>query len=131
MKKLFKLVCAVIAVAAVSSLSFASGSKESSGPVIEEGKLKIGMEVGYPPFEYFGQDGKTPCGFDVELGNAIAEKLGLKAEFIDTAWDGIFAGIDTKKYDCIMSAVTITPERKEKIWLCRTLHWKRTVNRNP
>ena len=114
MKKLFKALCAVIFIAAVSGLSFANGAKDSSGPTIEKDVLKVGMEVGYPPFEYFGPDGKTPCGFDVELGKAIAEKLGLKVEFIDTAWDGIFAGVDTKKYDCIMSAVTITEERSAK-----------------
>src|SRR5215471_8409461 len=50
-------------------------------------------------------------GFDVEMGKAIAEKLGLKAEFVDTAWDGIFAGVETRRYDCIMSSVTITSER--------------------
>ncbi len=80
---------------------------------IEEGKLKIAMEIGYPPFEYYAGDGKTPVGFDVELGKAISEKLGLKAEFIDTSWDGILGGLDTGRYDVIMSAMTITDERKQ------------------
>jgi polar amino acid transport system substrate-binding protein len=61
--------------------------------------------------EYFGPDGKTPVGFDVEMGKAIAQKMGLEAKFIDTAWDGIFAGVDTGKYDCIMSSVTINEPR--------------------
>lgn len=80
---------------------------------IEQGKLKVAMEVGYPPFEYYADDGKTPCGFDVELGKAVSKKLGLNVEFIDTAWDGILAGLDTDRYDVIMSAMTITEERKQ------------------
>jgi polar amino acid transport system substrate-binding protein len=46
------------------------------------------------------------------MAKAVAAKMGLKVEFVDTAWDGIFAGVDTGKYDCIMSSVTITPERQ-------------------
>jgi polar amino acid transport system substrate-binding protein len=86
-------------------------SKESGGLTLKKGVLSIGMEIGYPPMEYMAADGKTPIGFDVSMGKAIAEKMGLKPEFIDTAWDGIFAGVDTKKYDCIMSSVTINPQR--------------------
>jgi len=80
---------------------------------LKKGVLMIGMEIGYPPMEYFDEDGKTPIGFDVEMGKALAAKLGLQPEFIDTAWDGIFAGVDTEKYDCIMSSVTYTDERAE------------------
>ncbi len=112
MKKILSFVCASIAV-----LAFVSCSKkvEKGEFTIEKGVLKIGMEIGYPPLEYYDTDGKTPIGFDVELGKAVAEKLGLKAEFIDTAWDGIFAGLQTDKYDCIMSGSTITPERLESM----------------
>lgn len=73
--------------------------------------LKVGMEIGYPPFEYFDTDGTTPIGVDVELANAIAAEIGVELEIVDTAWDGIFAGLDKGDYDCIISAVTITPER--------------------
>ena len=80
---------------------------------VQKGKLTIGMEIGYPPFEYYAEDGKTPVGFDVELGTEIAKRLKLDAEFIDTAWDGIFAGLNTERYDVVISAATITPERVE------------------
>jgi polar amino acid transport system substrate-binding protein len=84
---------------------------QASVPTIKPDALLIGMEIGYPPMEYLDLDGKTPLGFDVEMGRIIAERLGLKVEYVDTAWDGIFAGVETGKYDCIMSAVTVTPER--------------------
>ncbi|MCR4821444.1 MAG: ABC transporter substrate-binding protein [Treponema sp.] len=104
-----------IALSATVLFSFASCSKkaEKGEFTIEKNVLKIGTEIGYPPFEYFGDDGKTPLGFDIDLGKAIASKLSLQTQFVDTAWDGIFAGLDTDRYDVIMSAVTITPERLE------------------
>jgi polar amino acid transport system substrate-binding protein len=103
-----------VLVAAVLALAFTGCAKKAtnSGLTLKQGVLKVGMEIGYPPFEYYDEDGKTPIGFDVELGKAVADKLGVQVEFVDTAWDGIFAGLDTDKYDVIMSAVTITDERK-------------------
>jgi polar amino acid transport system substrate-binding protein len=91
---------------------FAGGKKAQGGLTIKPGVLMVGMEIGYPPLEYYENDGVTEAGFDVEMAKALAAKLGLKVEFVDTAWDGIFAGVQTGKYDCIMSSVTITPERR-------------------
>lgn len=110
-----KLLSVAAAVAMVLALGSCSKKVEAGEFTVEKGVLKIGMEIGYPPMEYYGVDGKTPMGFDIEMGKVIAEKLGLKAEFIDTAWDGIFAGLETSKYDCVISAATITPERLESM----------------
>jgi polar amino acid transport system substrate-binding protein len=111
LRKLAVLALIVLTAAAV----FAGGSKsQSSGLTIKPGVLMVGMEIGYPPMEYFDTDGKTPIGFDVSMAKAIAAKMGLKVEFIDTAWDGIFAGVATGKYDCIMSSVTYTEERAKE-----------------
>jgi len=107
-----KIVVLAVLVSLVLAVSvYAGGKKETGGLTIKPGVLLIGMEIGYPPMEYYDNDGKTPIGFDVEMGKAIAAKLGLKAEFIDVAWDGIFAGVETNRYDAIMSSVTITPAR--------------------
>ncbi|MDR2095850.1 MAG: transporter substrate-binding domain-containing protein [Treponema sp.] len=94
-----------------AGIVFAGGQRQSGGLTTEKGILTIGMEIGYPPMEYLAEDGKTPIGFDVDMAKALGAKLGLEVKFIDTAWDGIFAGVDTGKYDCIISSVTITPER--------------------
>jgi polar amino acid transport system substrate-binding protein len=102
----------VAALVLVSGV-FASGGKQQSGGgslTITPGVLTVGMEIGYPPMEYMDADGK-PTGFDVQMAKAIGKKLGLEVQFVDTAWDGIFAGIDTGKYDCAMSAVTINDAR--------------------
>jgi len=101
----------LVFIAAICIIFTGCSKKSSGGMTIKPGVLMIGMEIGYPPMEYYDSDGKTPIGFDVSMGKAIAERMGLKPEFIDTAWDGIFAGVETRRYDCIMSSVTITPER--------------------
>ncbi len=84
----------------------------SAATLMSAGTLNVGCEVGYPPFEDFADDGTTPKGYDVDIITAVADKLGLKVNIINTAWDGIFAGIGVN-YDVVCSAVTITPERKE------------------
>lgn len=84
-----------------------SDAESSSGG----GTLRVGMEIGYPPLEYYDDDGVTPIGIDVELASALGEEMGMDIELIDTAWAGIFAGLDKGDYDCIISAVSITPDR--------------------
>jgi polar amino acid transport system substrate-binding protein len=106
-----KLVGIALAFLVLVTGVFAGGKKESGGLTIKPGVLMVGMEIGYPPFEYFAEDGKTPMGFDVQLAKAVADKLGLKVEYVDTAWDGIFAGVTKGDYDVIMSAATITEAR--------------------
>jgi len=107
MKKLAVLILVMV----IGAGAFTGCKKKSAGMTITPGILSIGMEIGYPPMEYFDADGKTPIGFDVEMGKAIAAKMGLEPKFVDTAWDGIFAGVSTDKYDCIMSSVTINEAR--------------------
>lgn len=84
----------------------------TSGTLIKDGTLSVGVEIGYPPFEDFAEDGSTPIGYDIDFANAIAEKMGMEVNFINTAWEGIFEGIGTN-YDVVISAVTINSERKE------------------
>jgi polar amino acid transport system substrate-binding protein len=113
--KVRKFAVAALAAMMVLGLALTGCSRKtgSDGLTLTKGVLTIGMEIGYPPMEYLDTDGKTPIGFDVYMGKAIADKLGLKVKYIDTAWDGIFDGVATGKYDCIMSSVTITPEREK------------------
>ena len=80
---------------------------------IKNGVLLVGTEVGYPPMEYLADDGATFIGFDIDFCNRLGELLGLEVEFVNTAWDGIFAGLGKGQYDIIASSVSITPERQE------------------
>lgn len=89
-----------------------TGIDLSEVTLLDDGTLTIGVEIGYPPFEDFAEDGSTPIGFDIDFATALADKLGLEINFINTAWDGIFQGIGTN-YDVVISAVTINEERKQ------------------
>ncbi|MCL1959836.1 MAG: ABC transporter substrate-binding protein [Spirochaetes bacterium] len=90
---------------------FTSCEKQKNGLTITDGILSVGLEIGYPPMEYYDTDGVTLAGFDIELTKALAEKLQLKVKYIDTAWEGIFAGLDTGKYDIAVN-ITILPQRQ-------------------
>jgi polar amino acid transport system substrate-binding protein len=73
--------------------------------------LKIGTDATYPPFETIAPDTGEPDGFDIDLIKAICEINGWRPEFIVTPFDGIIPGLRNKKYDLVISAMTITPER--------------------
>lgn len=77
------------------------------------GKIMIGLDDAYPPMEY-RDDKNNLVGFDIDLGNAIGKKLGLKTEWVTTAWDGILPALQAKKFNMILSALSITDERKRK-----------------
>jgi ABC-type amino acid transport substrate-binding protein len=81
---------------------------------LKEGKLLVGAEVGYPPMEYTAENGTDFIGFDIDVTARLGELLGLEVEVINTAWDGIFAGLEKGQYDLIASSVSITPERQER-----------------
>lgn len=103
-KKFFSAITACI----TAFCAVGCGSAEPEKP-----SLKIGCNFGYPPFEYYSED-KEQLGIDIELGKALAEKMGMKAEIVETAWEGILEGLNKNNYDCVMSAVTITENRTEK-----------------
>lgn len=77
--------------------------------VRQSGELRIGTDATYPPFE--SVEGDDFSGFDIDLANAIARELGVKARFINASFDGIFPALQNGTFDAVMSAVTITPER--------------------
>jgi len=81
---------------------------------LEEGKLLMGNDTTYPPFESIGDNG-DPEGFDVDIAMELADRLGLELEVVTTAWEGIIPGLKTDKYDILMSAMTITDERLAEI----------------
>jgi polar amino acid transport system substrate-binding protein len=79
----------------------------------QKGVLRIGVEAAYVPYEFF-KEGKI-VGYDPDIMEIIGSKLGVKVEFIDTAWNGIIPALYAGKFDCIVSAMTITAERAEKV----------------
>lgn len=82
--------------------------------VKKAGKLRIAVDTTYPPMEFEATDGKV-IGLDVDLARELAKILKVEAEFIVMPWDGILAGLQSNRYDIIMSAMNITPERQAQV----------------
>src|SRR5512132_4647185 len=130
---LLGLVLAVTLVAAGcgdDSDSGAGGSTDrtAAAPVVDEalaakvpdaiksdGKLLIGTDPTYAPNEFLDTDGKTVTGFDVDLFNAVAAKLGLKTEWQPSKFADIIPGVESGKYETGVSSFTINDERKQQV----------------
>ncbi|MEH7118556.1 amino acid ABC transporter substrate-binding protein [Neobacillus vireti] len=79
----------------------------------DDGKITIGTEGTYPPFTFHDTNGNL-TGFDVDLANEVAKRLGVKADYKETQWDAMFAGLDAKRFDMIANEVGIRPDRQKK-----------------
>lgn len=86
----------------------------SAAQAEETTTLRIGTEGAYPPFNYFTADGKL-AGFDIEVGQALCEKIKTQCTFVAQDWDGIIPGLLAGKYDVIIASMFITDKRKEKV----------------
>jgi polar amino acid transport system substrate-binding protein len=83
--------------------------------VAADGKLVVGSDASYAPNEFTAPDGTTIVGMDVDLVTAVAAKLGLTAEFQNSAFAGIIPGIDGGKYELGASSFSINPERLQTV----------------
>jgi cystine transport system substrate-binding protein len=77
------------------------------------GVFRVGTEGTYAPFTYHDESGKL-TGFDVEVGTQIAQRLGVKPQFIEGKWDGLIAGLDVNRYDAVINEVAVSDARKLK-----------------
>jgi len=98
------LLAAALTLGAAVLPAFAGANLDA---IKQAGVLKIGTEGTYAPFTYHDESGKL-VGFDVEIGEAVAAKLGVKPEFVEGKWDGLIAGLE------VINQVGITEERKAK-----------------
>jgi len=80
----------------------------------QRGSIQIGTEGTYAPFSFHGGTGNALTGFDVDLAQAVAQQLGVKADFVETPWDGMLAGLNDKRFDTVANEVSITPARQQK-----------------
>ena len=80
--------------------------------VRSKGTIVVATDASYAPVEFSSDGGKTLQGLDIDLGNAIGKVLNLKVKFVNTKFDGIVAGVASKKFDLAMSAVTDTKKRE-------------------
>jgi len=131
-KGLLSLAALALVVTGCSSSDSGSGSEPSGSALpsiaVDEalaakvpaaikssGKLTIGTDASYAPSEFFAEDGSTIVGFDVDLGKAIASKLGLAGNFENSSFDSLIVGVQNGKFDSAMSSFTINPERLKQV----------------
>jgi L-cystine transport system substrate-binding protein len=97
-----------------SASSDASGGATSLAEVKKAGVITVGTEGTYRPFTFHENGSGKLTGYDVEVMQAVAKRLGVTARFQETQWDAIFAGLDAGRFDVIANQVSITPERQAK-----------------
>jgi ABC-type amino acid transport substrate-binding protein len=115
-KARLSLLLAVLSLAVLAAFAAGCGGDddETTGGGGGGGEtLTVGSDIPYPPFEQ-GKPGKY-TGFDIELMEAIAGKIGRVAEFQDTSFETIFRDVAQGKFEAVISAATITPEREKAV----------------
>lgn len=114
MKRLFAAALAVLMLATAMTMAV---SAEESGDLLsriqERGTIVVGLEGDWAPWSYVGEDDEL-TGYDVEVANAIADKLGVELQIVPGEWDGLFAGMDAGRYDLVINGVEVTEDRAEK-----------------
>ena len=99
--------------AASSGASSAAGSAADQLAAIQaSGKLIVALEGAWQPWSYHDES-DTLVGYDVEVSRAIAEKLGVEPEYVESDWDSLFAGLDAGRYDIVCNGVEVTDERSK------------------
>jgi polar amino acid transport system substrate-binding protein len=83
--------------------------------VAADGALVIGTDASYAPVDFTASDGRTIIGLDIDLGTAVAQKLGLTAQFVNGSFDGLIPGLSAGRYELLMSAFTINKNRLQEV----------------
>ena len=114
MKKLLALVLAVVMMMGFASVAFAE--TDSLQAVLDAGVLKVGVEATFAPLTFKDADGNI-VGYEIDLMNAVAEKLGVKIELVEIAWADIETSLADGTVDCVWSGLAITEERAKVMTL--------------
>ena len=111
-----RIVCILTAALMLCALLAGCG-KQKSGDLLKriqkKGEITVAMEGTWAPWTYHDENNAL-VGYDVEVAQKIAEKLGVKVNFVEGEWDGLLAGLDAGRYDIMVNGVDVTEERAEK-----------------
>ena len=112
-RAILRTASALAAIALALPLVSAPAQAEDLDDIKAKGVITIGTEGVYPPYTYHDESGRL-TGYDVEVGRAVAKKLGVEAKFVETPWDALIAGIDAKRYDIGINQIGLSAERLAK-----------------
>ena len=113
MKKNLSRVVSVLLLVAMSAMLVVGCGSKKSGMTVEEGKLIMGTNAAFPPYEYY--EGDTIVGIDAEIAQAIADELGLELVIEDMEFDGIIGAVTAGKVDMGLAGMTVTDDRLENV----------------
>ncbi len=108
----FKCMVVALLVGVLSSSVFAADG--SLQRVLDAGKLVIGIDDAYPPMEFRDENNQL-VGFDIDFAREIGKRLGVEVEWVPTEWSGVILALKAKKFDIILSAMSITEERAKQV----------------
>lgn len=118
-RRTFISLMSVMAAAGVLTLAGCSSeqdkvaeSADQLDTIQKNGKLIVALEGAWQPWSYHDES-DTLVGYDVEVARAIAEKLGVQPEYVESDWDSLFAGLDAGRYDLVCNGVEVTEERSK------------------
>jgi len=110
----------------VSTTAVDTSQTDLLGKIKAEGKMVVAMEGNWAPWTYEDESGKL-VGFEVEVASAVAEKLGVEAEFVTGEWDGLLAGVKAGRYDVMANGVGYTEERAQAYYYSDFYAFNRTA----
>ncbi len=102
--------CSSKDTAASTASTASSATLNKLDSIQKSGKLVVALEGAWQPWSYHDAS-DTLVGYDVEVSRAIAEKLGVEPEYVESDWDSLFAGLDAGRYDMVCNGVEVTEER--------------------
>ena len=108
-----KLFCLLLTIILCLGMTAFAEEGDLLARIQEKGEIVIATEGTWAPWTYHDENDNL-VGFDVEVAQKIAEKLGVTATFEECAWDSIFAGLDAERYDLAANGIEVTDERAEK-----------------
>lgn len=98
------------AASGAASSAASTGAADQLAAIRTNGKLVVALEGAWQPWSYHDES-DTLVGYDVEVSRAIAEKLGVEPEYVESDWDSLFAGLDAGRFDIVCNGVEVTDER--------------------
>ena len=100
------------AASGAASSAASTGAADQLAAIQTNGKLVVALEGAWQPWSYHDES-DTLVGYDVEVSRAIAEKLGVEPEYVESDWDSLFAGLDAGRFDIVCNGVEVTDERSK------------------
>ncbi|WP_082083986.1 ABC transporter permease subunit [Gordonia sihwensis] len=103
---------ALLLAVLIAAVAVVGGCGGPDGGRSGEGVLRVGTEGTYAPFSFHDPATGRLSGYDVDVAEAVAHQMGMRAEFVEAPWDSLFAALGADRFDVVANQVTITPERR-------------------